>query len=113
MKKVILILFVLSINLLSFGENKKGKETINIKTSAQCGMCKKTIETALSYEKGVKSSSLNLKTKILTVSYNPKKTNPETIKKAINKVGYDADDKLFEQSAYDKLPACCKKPADQ
>jgi len=46
--------------------------------------------------------------KVATVAYNPKKTNVEKIKKAIAKVGYDADELAATTKGYNKLPACCK-----
>jgi cation transport ATPase len=90
---------------------KKG-ETISIKTSAQCEMCKERLEMAMAYEKGVYESELNLETKEFSVRFNPKKTDATKIKDAISKTGYDADDEAADEKAYEKLPACCKKPDD-
>ncbi len=87
-------------------------EVIRIKTSSQCEMCKERIEETLAFEKGVKSSELDLDTKIVTVSYSTKKTSPEKIRMAISKAGYDADDVKANPRAYSKLPGCCKKPED-
>ena len=87
----------------------KSKAELKIKTSAECGMCKNTIEKAMSFEKGVKSATLDLSTHELTVVYNPKKTTPEQIKQAIANAGYDADDVKANNKAYQKLPECCKK----
>ena len=72
-------------------------------------MCKDKIESALAFEKGVKKSKLDIKSKIVTVTYLPTKTNPENIRKAISKVGYDADEVMADPDAYDKLETCCKK----
>ncbi|MGZ5303344.1 MAG: heavy-metal-associated domain-containing protein, partial [Bacteroidia bacterium] len=47
-------------------EKKSKWETIEIKTSAICDMCIDPIEGALAYEKGVKTSKLNVKSKIVT-----------------------------------------------
>jgi hypothetical protein len=44
------------------------------------------------------------------VTYNKGKTSPEKIRKAISKVGYDADNVTADPKAYSKLDACCKKP---
>ncbi len=87
-------------------------ETIKIKTSSQCGECKEIIEEALAFEKGVKTAELDLETKIVTVTYKKSKTSPEKIRKAISKVGYDADEVAADPKAYSKLDACCKKPDD-
>lgn len=90
-------------------EKKSKWETIEIKTSAVCDMCIDPIEGALAYEKGVKTSKLNVKSKIVTVKYNPEKTSPEKIRKAITLAGYDADDMPADARAYEKLDDCCKK----
>jgi periplasmic mercuric ion binding protein len=110
MKKIIAftILFV-SISFTGFAQEKKKTEEISIKTSAVCGMCKSSIEKAMAYEKGVKKSSLDVKSQTLTVVFDPRKTNAGKIKKAISETGYDADDMPANPKAYDNLNACCKK----
>ncbi len=92
-------------------EKAKKSETIQIKTSAVCGMCKKTIETALYNEKGVKSASLEVASKVVTVTYKPKAVTPEQLRKAITMAGYDADDMPADARAYENLHGCCKKGA--
>ena len=82
---------------------------VKIKTSAICGMCKKTIEKALSKEAGVQKSSLNVDTKVVTVQYDPKVTGPDKIRTAISKAGYDADDVKADPKAYQNLDECCKE----
>lgn len=84
-------------------------EEIKIQTSAQCQMCKDRIEGGLSFEKGIKSAILNLEDKVLTVKFRTGKTDADKIKKAVSKLGYDADDVAADPEAYEKLPACCKK----
>ena len=100
------ILLIMTINAI--GQDKKSAE-IKINTSAVCGMCKDKIEQGLAFEKGIKDVVLDLDTKIVTVKYNPSKITPDDIRKAISKLGYDADDVLADKAAYEKLPACCKK----
>ncbi len=94
-----------------FAQVKKADKysEIKIKTSSQCDMCKETIEKAMAFEKGVKTSDLDVKTKVLTVKYEAAKTTPEKIKLAISKVGYDADDVKADPKAYSKLSPCCQK----
>ena len=86
--------------------------TIKIGTSAQCEMCTHRIEETLTFEKGIKSAKLDLETGIITVAYRTNRTNPEKIRNAISKIGYDADDVKADPDAYAKLPGCCKKPVD-
>lgn len=89
-------------------EDPKEKE-IKIQTSAVCGMCEERIEGNMAFEKGVKSVSLDDETKIVTITYKTAKTDPDKLRKAISKLGYDADDVEADAEAYAKLPACCKK----
>lgn len=104
-----ILLFVVIANTIKAQEATTAE--IKIKTSAICDMCKETIEKALAFEKGVKRSSLDVESKIVTVTYNPKKTTPEKIRIAVSKAGYDADDVPADKKAYDKLDGCCKKGA--
>ena len=93
--------------------SKKAKktETIEIKTSAVCNMCKHTIETALFNIKGVKSATLDVPSKVVTVVYKTAQVTPEQLRTAITLVGYDADDMPADPKAYDNLSGCCKKGA--
>ena len=92
-----------------FAQNKNEVKEIKIKTTAVCGMCEERIENDMKFEKGVKSVDLDLDTKIVTIKYKANKTTPEKLRKAISKIGYDADDVPADPKAYKKLPACCKK----
>ena len=85
---------------------------VKIKTSAVCEMCKKTIERDLAFEKAVKKVTLNLDDKVVTVVYNPKKTDEQKIRFAITQIGYDADSLVADSTAYQKLPDCCKKDSE-
>ncbi len=112
-QKVIVLLFVLlSVTVCVSAQKKPNGQELKIQTSAQCDQCKERIEKALAYEKGVKSSDLDLETKILTVWYSEKKTTPDKIRKAVADVGYDADQVAANPKAYAELPGCCKKPDD-
>ena len=112
MRKNILLLIVSALLASSYVQAQKNTEEIKILTSAQCEMCKTRIETAMAYEKGVSKSDLNLEDKVLTVTYKAGKTTPDKIRKAINALGYDADETLADPKAYASLPPCCKKPGD-
>ena len=83
--------------------------TAQFKTSAVCDMCKARIEKSLAYEKGVQSASLDVPSKVLTVTYRADKTTPEALRTAVQKTGYDADDLTADARAYNRLPDCCKK----
>lgn len=83
--------------------------TVVIQTSAQCGMCKKTIESGLASLQGVESAVLNLSNKKVRVRYYRNQTNADAIRRKIAAVGYDADTVAADPKAYQALPACCQK----
>lgn len=108
--KTILLIALVSLFATNIKAQKKNETAeIKIKTSAQCNMCKAALEKAMAYEKGVKSSSLDVETATFTVIYKSNKTTAEKIKNAIVKTGYNADDLPADKKAYDNLPDCCKK----
>jgi cation transport ATPase len=110
MKTKTILLSLLAIITMSSGSTaQKKKETILIKTSAQCDMCKKRIEDAVYAIVGVKSAELNVKTAELKVIFNNTKTNSSDIRNTISKLGYDADNVKADHDAYNKLPPCCQK----
>ena len=114
MKKIMLVMFMVACSAIiiipaSAQEKKKNYEEVQIQTSAVCGMCEERIEGGITYEKGVKKVELNNDTKIVTIGFDPRKTNAEKLRTAISKLGYDADDVTADPVAYAKLPACCQK----
>lgn len=107
-----LMLAVIAIFLLngcSSAQTTKKTDTVKILTSAVCGMCKDRIESKMAYEKGVVSVVLDNDTKICTIVYKSDKTDPDKLRQAISKIGYDADSVPADPKAYEKLPGCCKK----
>lgn len=109
MKK--LIIFIVTMTFASFANAQT--DTVVVKTSVICNECKERIEHDLSFEKGVKSNVVNLDTKDVTVVYNSAKTDPEKIRIAITKIGYDADSLKADQKAFKKLPLCCQEPGHE
>lgn len=107
----IIAMFVFAASAFAQDQASSNVTTVKIQTSAQCGMCKDRIEGALAYEKGVSKSELNLTDKVVTVTFDAKKTNPDKIRQLLSKTGYDADGVAADPTAYAKLPACCKKKA--
>lgn len=92
---------------------QKKKETVTIKTSAQCDMCKKRIEETVLSLSGVKSAALTVATSELKVVYLTAKTNVDAIRNTISMMGYDADQVKADHAAYHKLPPCCQKSGHQ
>ena len=82
--------------------------TGSYKVYGNCGMCKATIEKAATSVKGVDSAVWDVKSDTITVTYNIKKTNPNSILQAIADKGYDSDTHRASDEAYYKLPGCCQ-----
>jgi copper chaperone CopZ len=113
MKKQFKLFITLTAILISTGVFAQSKyHSVQIQTTAVCGMCKATIEKALSETEGVKLALLNEKNKIVTVRYNPEMVTESAIKQVITSIGYAADELPANPEAYNKLHACCKKEAE-
>lgn len=108
-----MLVLITGLTLTSVSAQSEKLTEIDIKVSSQCNECKETIEKALAFEKGIKSSSVDLETNTVKVTYRAGKTTPEKIRKAISEAGYDADDIAANPKAYENLSDCCKKPADR
>ena len=102
-------LMILGSSFAGIAARDDKEKEVKIKTSAICGMCKARIERNLAFEKGVKESTLDVKSKIVTIKYNSAKTDVAKLKANISKTGYDAEEVLADEAGYAKLPSCCKK----
>lgn len=102
-------MLIIMLALSATAQEEQKTKKISIKSSVVCKMCKERIEHDMAFEKGVKEVTVNLKEKEIDITYRTDKTNPDKLRTAISKIGYDADDVEAEAEAYDKLPRCCKK----
>lgn len=62
-----------------------------IQTNGTCQSCKDKIENGIAYEKGVKDVNYDLTTAKVKITYDAKKTSPESLRAAINKLGFTTD----------------------
>lgn len=115
MKNAVIMLALVLSSLLTFA-SKGEKKTITIKTQIycshcqQCESCGKNINDHIrESNKGISKVSVDEKANTITVTYDTDKTNPESIRTAINKAGYDADDQKASADAVKALDGCCKK----
>jgi periplasmic mercuric ion binding protein len=110
--------FILSFIVFIFGavaanaqkanaQKNTGLKSESIKVWGECGMCKKTIEKSAKAA-GASAADWNTETKVLTVSYNAKATNPNKIQQVVAAAGYDTKDFTANNAAYDNLHECCK-----
>lgn len=72
-----------------------------------CGMCKDRIEKTAKALDGVLGATWVQANQEIHLDYNPDKTNPDAVAKALAAVGHDAGSFKAEDSVYEALPACC------
>jgi len=72
---------------MTFGE--RAMTTLQI-GGMSCESCASEVAEALTKVEGVIGSDVNFDRKLATVTYNPRKTNPELMVKAVETIGYSA-----------------------
>lgn len=82
-------------------------KTETFQVSGNCDMCKARIEKAAKID-GVSRADWDAKSKVLSVTYDPAKTNMDLIGKKIAAVGHDNGKVKASDKAYAALPGCCK-----
>ena len=98
MKKIFLMCLValIGIGTADAQKPKKGEKktvTVEFLTNIDCEGCAKKVYNTIPFVKGVEGAEnvkVDVPTKIVTVTYNPAKTNNETLIKAFNKIKLEA-----------------------
>jgi copper chaperone CopZ len=104
---IALALFIF-LGILNAQEQNSTIKEAKIKTTAECEMCKERIEKNVNKLEGIKSSNLDVPSKVFTVKYDEKEVDLDKIRNTISKLGYDADEVKANVKAYKKLPKCCQ-----
>ncbi|MFO0358941.1 MAG: heavy-metal-associated domain-containing protein [Flavobacteriales bacterium] len=107
MKHISILILGLFISLTSFSQESKKPVSITFRVEGICGMCEKSIESALD-AKGIVAADYNLDTNIATVTYKPSKISEEQIHKLVTARGYDTDTYKASEEEYSKTHDCCK-----
>jgi hypothetical protein len=81
-------------------------KTESFKVWGQCEMCRERIEKAV-IEEGATNASWEIKTQMLTITYNPAITNRDVMSKKLASVGHDTEKYRASDEVYSNLPACC------
>lgn len=93
-KTVIMIAAVALMTTNSFAQNKKAADLqeVTFVTSMDCDKCVKKINANIAFEKGVKDLKTNLDDRTVYIKFDASKTNKENLKKALEKLGYTAEE---------------------
>jgi Cu(I)/Ag(I) efflux system membrane fusion protein len=120
MKKLIFLVAAVLLVIAGNACSKSGSEQKTVSTEVSkktdstllvqgnCGMCKSRIEKAAKSVEGVTSAVWDSETKKLAYSYDAAKASPESVSKAIAKVGYDTEKDKAPDEVYKALPGCCQ-----
>ncbi len=103
MKNIVLALSLLLVGNTLNAQNK----TESIKVYGNCSQCRSHIQKAAKAA-GAEDAKWNVDTKILSVTYDSKKTNSKKIQNSIAAEGYDTQDATASTVAYQKLDECCQ-----
>ena len=106
MKSIIVMFFAMIISTGLFAQATKTR-TDTFKVWGNCDMCKNRIEKAVK-EEGATSASWDVKTKILTLTYDPSKKDLAAFEKKVASVGHDTEKFRADDKVYSALPACCQ-----
>lgn len=111
-KVIIAVLIPVVFGMNSFSQIKdQSKVTITktetFKVWGNCESCKARIEKAAKID-GVSKAEWNMKTKLLTLVYDPSKVKSDDIQKKIAAVGHDTWKYKADDKVYKSLPGCCQ-----
>jgi periplasmic mercuric ion binding protein len=87
-------------------EKMTSAKTESFKVWGKCEMCKARIEKTAKAE-GAASAAWDIKTQMLTVTFDPSKTNRDDLSKKLAAAGHDTEKYKAPDDVYAKLPGCC------
>lgn len=102
-----IVVFVLFLGTTLVSAQIKNAKTETAKVYGNCGMCKKNIEKAIN-QPNVVEAQWDKTSKILTYTYDTKKTSKKEILKKVADAGYDNELYRAGDQAYSKLHTCCQ-----
>lgn len=98
---------IIMLSSVSGNARIKNQQTENIRIPGNCGMCKAAIEKA-GNDKKIASVVWNKDTKIAAITYDNTRTTSNAILKRVALAGYDSNQYLAPDDAYEALPSCCR-----
>ncbi len=107
MKKILVILFLLPLGMVAQDKKKKSAK-VQFMVYGNCEMCEKRIEKAALSIKGVKLADWDIPSNQISLIYDPRKVDLETIHTGITSQGHDTTEVKAKEKDYDDLPICCQ-----
>lgn len=112
--KIFLVLLTM-ISISGLAQKNSHIKTAVIKTMIYCDHCRQCetcgdkFQKDLYNETGIKRVDVDPKAMTITVVYDSRKIEADQIRKAISKLGYDADNLKADPAGLARLDDCCKK----
>jgi len=110
LKVIIAVVLLVTAGVYTYSQAQAQKQgttkTESFKVWGKCGMCKERIEKTVKAE-GATSANWDSKTSMLTVTYDPSKTNQDALSKKLASVGHDTEKYKADDKVYNALPGCC------
>jgi copper chaperone CopZ len=103
---VLLSSFGISVSAQKAVKATSSQKTETFKVWGKCEMCKTRIEKAVKTE-GATAADWNMKTSMLTVTFDHSKTSVDILGKKLAAIGHDTEKYKATDEAYSKLPGCC------
>ena len=69
----------------------KTTATVTFETNLSCNSCVRKVNENISFERGVKDLKVSLEEEKITITYDTRKTDEETLASSIKKLGYKAE----------------------
>ena len=95
---IAIMAMVMSFAFTVEAQNKKNSKDseITYKVDLHCESCKKKMEAAVPYIKGVKDMKIDFKEQKVWIKYDTSKINKETLTAEVKKLGYGADEVIVK-----------------
>ena len=91
---ILAVVFLLGIQTVS-AQDKKGNSkdgTVVFSVDMDCHSCEQKVKKNIPFERGVKDVSTNLDKKLVTIKYQPSRTDKDKLKKSIEKLGFTCEE---------------------
>jgi len=103
---VLLSAFGVTLSAQTTTKSTTQQKTETFKVWGKCDMCKARIEKTVKTE-GATNANWDTKTEMLTVTFDPAKTNVDALGKKLASAGHDTEKYKAPDNVYSKLPGCC------
>ena len=91
MKKILLAIFALALTGSAMAQNRNQDVTFFV--NFNCNMCIRLLEKEMPSVRGVRNYRADLRGRRIVITYNSRQTNPDNLRKALEKLDFVVKDK--------------------